>query len=136
MLEVNPKSDQFDAYLGMAKMLKPEIEQIDGFIDNNRYASLTREGWLLSLSSWRDEKALVRWRSQAKHHKTMQTARDRVFSDYHLRIGQTVADTRVPAGHTLVEQRLDATEAGIAKAVTVLDGKGAPACSPGTCSTT
>jgi heme-degrading monooxygenase HmoA len=125
MLEVNPKSDQFDAYLGMAKMLKPEIEQIDGFVDNNRYASLTRAGWLLSLSSWRDEKALVRWRSQAKHHKTMQAARDRVFSDYHLRIGQTVADTRVPDGQVLIEQRLDATEAGIAKAVTLLDGKAA-----------
>jgi heme-degrading monooxygenase HmoA len=126
MLEVHPKSGQFDAYLGMAKMLKPEIEQIDGFVDNCRYGSLTRPGWLLSLSSWRDEKALVRWRSEAKHHKTMQAARDRVFSDYHLRIGQTVADTRVPAGQVLVEQRLDATEAGIGKVVTLLDGKGAP----------
>jgi heme-degrading monooxygenase HmoA len=63
MLEVNPVPEQFDAYLGMAKILRPELEQIEGFIDNNRYASLTREGWLLSLSSWRDEKALIRWRT-------------------------------------------------------------------------
>ena len=41
-------------------MLRPEIERIDGFIDNIRYRSLTREGWILSLSGWRDEKALVR----------------------------------------------------------------------------
>lgn len=53
MLEVNPKPEQFNAYLGMAKVLRSELEKIDGFIDNNRYASLTREGWLLSLSSWR-----------------------------------------------------------------------------------
>ena len=50
MLEVHPIPAQFDVYLGMAKMLRPELEKIDGFIDNNRYASLTREGWLLSLS--------------------------------------------------------------------------------------
>jgi hypothetical protein len=33
---------------------------IDGFIDNIRYRSMTRPGFILSLSNWRDEKALVR----------------------------------------------------------------------------
>lgn len=121
MLEVNPVPEQFDAYLGMAKMLRPELEKIEGFIDNNRYASLTRAGWLLSLSSWRDEKSLIRWRTTTKHHKIQQAARDRVFSDYRLRIGQTVTDTRLPQGETLTEQRLDVTEVGAGKAVTLLD---------------
>ena len=126
MLEVNPKSEQFNNYLGMVKMLRPELEKIDGFVDNTRYASLTRPGWLLSVSSWRDEKSLVRWRSTANHHKAMQASRDRVFADYHMRIGQVVADTRVPAGPTLVEQRLDVTGTGIGSVVTVLDAKRAP----------
>jgi heme-degrading monooxygenase HmoA len=121
MLEVNPVPEQFDAYLGMAKMLRPELEKIEGFIDNNRYASLTRDGWLLSLSSWRDEKSLIRWRTTTKHHKIQQAARDRVFADYRLRIGQTVADTRLPQGEALTEQRLDVTEVGAGKAVTLLD---------------
>jgi heme-degrading monooxygenase HmoA len=126
MLEVNPIPEQFDAYLSMAKMLRPELEKIDGFIDNARYASLTREGWLLSLSSWRDEKSLVRWRTTTKHHKVMQAARDRVFTDYRLRIGQTVTDTQVPEGQVLLEQRLDVTEVGAGKAATLLDAKRAP----------
>ena len=126
MLEVNPIPEQFNAYLGMAKMLRPELEKIDGFVDNTRYASLTREGWLLSLSSWRDEKSLVRWRTTSTHHKVQQAARDRVFSDYQLRIGQVVADTRIPDGQALLEQRLDATETGAGKAVTLLDGQRAP----------
>lgn len=126
MLEVHPIPTQFDAYLGMAKMLRPELEKIDGFVDNNRYASLTRDGWLLSLSSWRDEKALIRWRSQETHHKIMQAARDRVFSDYRLRIGQTVSDTHVPAGQVLRDQRLDVTEVGQGTAVTLHDGKFSP----------
>ncbi|QCP52699.1 antibiotic biosynthesis monooxygenase [Trinickia violacea] len=126
MLEVNPKPEQFNAYLGMAKVLRPELEKIDGFIDNNRYASLTREGWVLSLSSWRDEKALVRWRSQQVHHKIMQAARDRVFADYRLRIGQVVSDNQLPAGQALIEQRLDVTETGRGTAVTLHEGQFAP----------
>jgi heme-degrading monooxygenase HmoA len=126
MLEVNPIPEQFDAYLGMARMLRPELEKIDGFIDNIRYASLTREGWLLSLSSWRDEKSLVRWRTTTAHHKIQQAARDRVFADYRLRIGQVVGDNQVPAGEILREQRLDVTETGRGTAVMLLDAK----CSP------
>ncbi|WP_118184346.1 antibiotic biosynthesis monooxygenase family protein [Paraburkholderia phosphatilytica] len=123
MLEVNPIPEQFDAYLGMAKMLRPELEKIDGFVDNTRYASLTRDGWPLSLSSWRDEKSLIRWRTTTKHHKVQQAARDRVFADYRLRIGQIVADTRIPAGQVLLEQRLDVTETGAGTAVMLLDAK-------------
>ncbi len=126
MLEVNPIPEQFNAYLGMAKMLRPELEKIDGFIDNTRYASLTREGWLLSLSSWRDEKSLVRWRTTTTHHKVQQAARDRVFADYHLRIGQVFSDNQLPAGQLLREQRLDVTETGRGTAVTLIDAK----CSP------
>jgi len=126
MLEVNPIPAQFDAYLGMAKMLRPELEKVDGFIDNTRYGSLTREGWLLSLSSWRDEKSLVRWRTTTSHHKIQQAARDRVFADYRLRIGQIVSDSQLPAGEVLREQRLDVTETGRGTAVMLLDAK----CSP------
>ncbi|PQV54019.1 antibiotic biosynthesis monooxygenase [Paraburkholderia sp. BL21I4N1] len=123
MLEVNPIPEQFDAYLGMARMLRPELEKIDGFIDNTRYASLSRAGWLLSLSSWRDEKSLVRWRTTTAHHKIQQAARDRVFADYRLRIGQVVSDTHIPAGQVLLEQRLDVTETGQGTAVMLLDAK-------------
>ncbi|HVU46242.1 MAG TPA: hypothetical protein VHD85_08960 [Terracidiphilus sp.] len=126
MLEVNPRSDQVDNYFGMAKMLRPELEKIDGFVDNDRYASLTRPGWLLSLSSWRDEKALVRWSVEAHHHKVMQAARDRVFADYRMHIGEFVADTRVPPGQTLLQQRLDVTEAGVGKAITLLNAQREP----------
>ncbi|KAA1002546.1 antibiotic biosynthesis monooxygenase [Paraburkholderia panacisoli] len=126
MLEVNPIREQFDAYLGMARMLRPELDKVEGFIDNTRYASLTRPGWLLSLSSWRDEKSLVRWRTTTAHHKIQQAARDRIFSDYRLRIGQIVSDTHLPAGQVLLEQRLDVTETGQGTAVMLLDAK----CSP------
>lgn len=122
LFEVNPHGEQWDNYLGLAKMLRPELEQIDGFVDNIRYRSLTRDGWILSLSNWRDEKSLVRWRTRARHHDVQAQGREAVLADYHLRVGQITRDTRIPTGHTLTEQRLDETETGAATTVTLLDG--------------
>src|SRR5262245_7443359 len=123
LFEVQPKSDRWDLYLEYAKVLKPELEAIEGFVDNIRYRSLTREGWLLSLSNWRDEKSLVRWRTQAKHHAVQQKGRAEVFLDYHLRVEQVPHDTGLPEDQVLHEQRQDATEAGAATTVTLLDAE-------------
>jgi heme-degrading monooxygenase HmoA len=128
VFEVHPKPEQWDAYLGHAKMLRPELEQVDGFVDNIRYKSLTREGWILSLSGWRDEKSVVRWRTKMRHHEVQEKGRGEILSDYHLRVGQVTADTRIPPGHLLQEQRLDETEVGEGTTLTLLDAK-APASS-------
>jgi heme-degrading monooxygenase HmoA len=122
IFEVHPKSDQWDAYLGYAKLLRPELERVEGFVDNFRYRSLTREEWLVSLSGWRDEKALVRWRTKAGHHDVQEKGRAQILQDYHLRVGQLTRDTRLPDGLALHEQRLDETETGT-PAVTLIDAK-------------
>jgi heme-degrading monooxygenase HmoA len=123
IFEVHPKLDQWDAYLGNAKMLRPELELVDGFIDNIRYKSLTREGWILSLSGWRDEKSVVRWRTKMRHHMVQEKGRSEILLDYHLRVGQITQDTRVPEGHAVAEQRLDETEVGEGTTVTLIDAK-------------
>jgi heme-degrading monooxygenase HmoA len=126
LFEVHPNSDQWDAYLNYAKMLRPELEAVEGFVDNIRYRSLTREGWILSLSSWRDEKSVVRWRTKMRHHEVQERGRGKVLSDYHLRVGQITRDTRIPKGYKLREQRLDETEIGEATTVTLIDAKRPP----------
>src|SRR4029077_3268194 len=94
--------EAFDRYLDLAKELRPILERIDGFIDNERFQSSRRPGWILSHSTWRDEKSVVRWRTTAKHHETQQRGRDDVFADYHLRVGEIVADSAPPAGLSVV----------------------------------
>jgi heme-degrading monooxygenase HmoA len=121
IFEVQPKSDQWETYLGLARMLRPDLEQIDGFLDSVRYKSLTREGWVLSLSNWRDEKSLVRWRTHARHHDAQEKGRGAVLLDYHLRVGQVTRDTRLPEGSVLDEQRLDETETGHGTTATLID---------------
>jgi heme-degrading monooxygenase HmoA len=112
LFEVQPKAEQWESYLGNAKMLRPDLEKIEGFIDNIRYGSLKRKGWILSLSSWEDEKALIRWRTQQKHHETQAKGRNEILRDYHLRVGQYTKDTKLPEGQKLAEQRLDETNIG------------------------
>ena len=121
VFEVWPRSDQWDAYLGYAKMLRPELEQIEGFVDNIRYKSLNREGWILSLSNWANEKAVVRWRTRMKHHEVQELGRGEVLRDYHLRVGQITSDNKLPEGFELKEQRLDETEVGEGTAIVLID---------------
>jgi heme-degrading monooxygenase HmoA len=120
IFEVNPRPEAWDEYLGHAATLRPELVAIEGFIANERYASLGRPGWLVSLSIWRDEKALIRWRTHALHHDIQGKGRSSVFADYHLRVGEIVADTQV--AEPLPQQRFDTTEAGAAKFITISEG--------------
>lgn len=129
IFEVHPKPSEFELYLALAKDLKPILERIEGFIDNERFESKSRPGWILSHSTWRDEKSVVRWRTVAKHHETQQRGREEVFKDYHLRVGEIVSDSTPPEGLKLIEQRLDETEIGDAKfaALTEISPNGGPA---------
>jgi heme-degrading monooxygenase HmoA len=121
IFEVLPNTENWNDYLDSAKMLRPELDQEEGFVDNVRYKSLTREGWILSFSNWRDEKSLIRWRTRGRHHEFQQKGRDGILADYHLRVGQITADNRVSAECTLTEQRLDETEVGEGTAVTLIN---------------
>jgi heme-degrading monooxygenase HmoA len=118
LFEVQPKKAQWDRYLERAAMLRPELEQIRGFIDNERYASERTDGRLLSLSTWASEKALVRWRTQALHRDVQEQGRFEVFDDYHLRVGEVATDSEHP---DLPQTRFDVTETGSAAAATVAE---------------
>jgi heme-degrading monooxygenase HmoA len=121
IFEVLPKKERFNDYLELAKHLKPIIEKVDGFIDNERFESRLRPGWLLSHSTWRDEKSVVRWRTEGEHHAVQERGRFEIFADYHLRVGDVTADTSPPANAPIREQRFDETEVGSAKFVTLTE---------------
>jgi heme-degrading monooxygenase HmoA len=121
VFEVHPAPGKKDEYLGLAKHLRPILERIDGFVDNERFESKRRDGWVLSLSTWRDEKSVVRWRSQGDHHNIQSQGRDGIFSDYHLRVCEVTADSHPPDGLRVIEQRLDESEIGESKALGITE---------------
>jgi heme-degrading monooxygenase HmoA len=118
IFEVLPNEGKKGEYLELAKHLKPILESIDGFVDNERFESLLRPGWVLSHSTWRDEKSVVRWRTQGEHHATQSKGRFQIFQDYHLRVGDVTFDTAPPKEAPVNERRFDETETGAAKLMT------------------
>ncbi|GAA5141936.1 hypothetical protein GCM10023320_81660 [Pseudonocardia adelaidensis] len=121
MFEAHPQPSRRDTYLELATLLGTNLLQIPGFVDDDYYQCLSRVGWVLSLSIWRDEKALVRWRTHPKHQVAQAKGRDEVFIDYTLRIGQLTHDTDLPDGCMLSEQRLDETVAGAGNTAVLVD---------------
>ncbi len=118
---VQPRQECWSDYLDLAKFLKPKLEAIDGFIENERFESKRRKGRLLSLSVWRDEKALVRWRTQGEHHGVQEKGRFEIFEDYHLSVGEIIADSDPPKGPRVEETRFDETATGGAKVATIAE---------------
>ena len=92
IFEVEPAAGRRQDYLDIAARLRPELERIDGFISIERFESLTNPGKVLSLSFWRDEAAIARWRAQAEHRAAQRAGRAGIFRDYRLRVAAIVRD--------------------------------------------
>jgi heme-degrading monooxygenase HmoA len=121
IFEVQPKAGRFNDYLELAKYLKPKLEAIDGFIDNERYESTRTKGRILSLSTWRDEKSVIRWRTQGEHHGVQEKGRFEIFDDYHLRVGEVTDDSNPPQGMAVVEEHFDETGNKMSKAASIIE---------------
>jgi heme-degrading monooxygenase HmoA len=89
-VEVAPGRQQ--EYLDIAGSLRPELEQFDGFISIERFSSLVNEGKIVSLSYWRDEDAVRRWRNVEQHRSAQAQGRAGIFKDYQLRIALVIRD--------------------------------------------
>jgi heme-degrading monooxygenase HmoA len=92
IFEVWPHPDHRNDYFDLAAALKPQLENIDGFVSVERFESLTDKGKVLSLSFWRDEDAVARWRNVAEHRAAQAKGRGGIFRDYRLRIASVVRD--------------------------------------------
>ena len=92
IFEVWPKPDRKGDYFDIAATLRPELEKIDGFISVERFSSFSEEGKILSLSFWRDEDAVKRWREQLDHRAAQRKGRGEIFRDYRLRVASIIRD--------------------------------------------
>lgn len=121
VFEVRPREGRKDEYLALALALRPHLEATPGFLEVERFESRRRPGWVLSFSLWRDEKSVVRWRCQREHQKAQRRGRYELFVDYRLRVCEITADSHPRPDLPLLQQRLDETETGDAKALAVTE---------------
>jgi heme-degrading monooxygenase HmoA len=83
---------QKQAYLDAATKLRPLLAENDGFVSLERFESLTQPGKILSLSFWRDEAAVEKWRNMDEHRRIQAAGRAGIFSDYRLRVAEVLRD--------------------------------------------
>ena len=92
IFEVVLKQGHDGRYLELAAQLRPWLQTIDGFISIERFRSLAEPDKLLSLSFWRDEEAVARWRQLEVHRAAQREGRAGVFADYRLRVATVLRD--------------------------------------------
>ena len=92
IFEVVPAPGRKQEYLDLAASLKARLEKMEGFISIERFESLTNKGKMLSLSIWRDEEAVKRWRQFEGHRLAQAKGRGGIFADYRLRVASVIRD--------------------------------------------
>jgi heme-degrading monooxygenase HmoA len=92
IFEVIPFIGERHRYLDLAGELREQLETMDGFLSVERFESLTTRGKLLSLSFWRDEEAVRRWRETEEHRAAQAAGRSGVFAAYRLRVADVLRD--------------------------------------------
>jgi quinol monooxygenase YgiN len=123
LIEAEPHKEQRDAYLAKANLLGRDLNEAPGFVDDIRYRSVTREGWILSLSDWRDEASIVGWHTRMR---AAEAGWSGILTDYRVRVGEITSDTSVTDGRKLTERRLDGSGAGNRTYVTLIDAMQTP----------
>jgi heme-degrading monooxygenase HmoA len=92
IFEVCPHEHTRQEYLAIAANLAPLLNEIDGFISIERFQSLMQPEKILSLSFWRDEDAVQRWRNTEEHRAAQSRGRATFFAGYRLRIAAVMRD--------------------------------------------
>ena len=92
IFEVEPHDGKKDRYLDTAAELRPLLDEVDGFLSIERFASLVNPGKILSLSFWRDEQAIETWRQLERHRQAQVVSRNSLFKDYRLRVANVVRE--------------------------------------------
>lgn len=92
IFEVMPHPGAASRYFEVAAALKADLAAVDGFMSVERFESLARPGHYLSLSFWRDEDAVRRWRCHGMHRQGQQEGRSQILAGYRLRVAEVLRD--------------------------------------------
>jgi heme-degrading monooxygenase HmoA len=92
IFEFTPADGRFPDYKSLAEGLHDEVKSFDGFLSIERFQSISDPGKFVSLSFWRDEEAVRKWRNVQKHREAQKKGRSGIFASYRLRIAQVSRD--------------------------------------------
>ena len=92
IFEFTPADGRFGDYKALAEGLGEVVKDFDGFISIERFQSINDPGRFVSLSYWRDEESVRKWRNVQKHREAQKKGRGGIFKSYRLRIAAVMRD--------------------------------------------
>ena len=81
-----------DPAMEMAREAQTASEHALAVVDVELGAPVANPGKILSLSFWRDEKAIAEWRNISEHRQAQYEGRQSIFSNYRIRIAGITRD--------------------------------------------
>jgi heme-degrading monooxygenase HmoA len=92
IFEFTAAEGRFPDYKALAEGLSDEVRKVDGFLSIERFQSISDPKRFVSLSFWRDEEAVRKWRNLQKHREAQAKGRGGIFSEYRLRVCTVLRD--------------------------------------------
>ncbi|MFM2486200.1 antibiotic biosynthesis monooxygenase family protein [Celerinatantimonas yamalensis] len=86
LFEAMAVAEKRDRYFQLAEQLKPLLSDIDGFISIERFQSTTNPDKFISLSWWKDEKAIKHWKKNVQHKLAQDEGKSTIFSFYKINV--------------------------------------------------
>tara|TARA_Y100000588_G_scaffold201849_1_gene215493 strand:+ start:157 stop:474 length:318 start_codon:yes stop_codon:yes gene_type:complete len=90
VFEVTAKEGKAQDYFDLAAALRPELEEVDGFISVERFESLATPGKYVSLSFWRDAEAVAAWHGTANHAAAQNRGKSEIFADFRITVAESI----------------------------------------------
>ena len=92
IFEFTPRDGRFADYKALAEGLAEDVRNSEGFISIERFESISNKGKFVSLSFWRDEECVRKWRNLQKHREAQRQGRGGIFKSYRLRVANVLRD--------------------------------------------
>ena len=90
VFEVTAKEGKAQDYFDLAAELRHELEQGDGFISVARFKSLATPDKYVSLSFWRDAKAVKDWHGKANHVAAQARGKSEIFEGFRITVAESI----------------------------------------------
>lgn len=99
VFEATMDKSKVDSYLQIARSLEENLEKAEGFVSIERYASVDKDGKVVSISIWEDEASVMKWVHSAEHMQAQQEGQKLGFDDYIIKVLHLVKSHSLKDGH-------------------------------------
>lgn len=92
LFELQAMPGENQTYVDLVNRLTPMLKPMDGFISVECFQSTLNPEKVMSVTTWRDEEAVIQWRNVDAHLSAQRAGRDKIFKDYRVRVTKVIRD--------------------------------------------